>query len=255
MTDLQTSHARAGAGKARADLQPPAVAMILLAVVYAFGIAGTLHLLDAPFGVLPVLCPVFATATAIALAGLVKRYPHRSLGACNAVTLLRLALTVVLAGAILAPGWAADRSNALFAVAVVALSLDGVDGWLARRARLCSAYGARFDMETDAALGAVLALIAIRAGVGGPFALPALLVLGFARYTFVLAARIVPRLRADLPERRSRKVVCVIQIGTLAALLPPLVAGPPAAGLALAAAGLLAWSFGRDILWLLRRRG
>ena len=232
----------------------PVAAMSFLAVLYACGIAGSLHLLDAPAGVAPVATLIFAVGTGIALGSLRARYPHRSLGACNAVTLLRLSLTATLAAAILAPGWAAERPDVLFAIAATALALDGLDGWLARRAGLCSDFGARFDMETDAALAAMLALIAIRAGIGGPAALPSLLVLGFTRYAFVLAAGLVPRLRADLPERRSRKVVCVIQIGTLAALLPPLLAGRPAAGLAMAAAGLLLWSFGRDILWLLRRR-
>ncbi|WP_299818018.1 CDP-alcohol phosphatidyltransferase family protein [uncultured Jannaschia sp.] len=255
MTDLDRSGARVGAGTARAVLATPVGALCALAGLYAVGIAGTLHLLDAPMRALPAAWLCFAAGTGIASGGLVRRYPHRSLGACNAVTLLRLALAATLATAVLAPEWAAARSGALFALAAAALALDGLDGWLARRAELCSAFGARFDMETDAVLGAVLALIAIRLGVGGPLALPALLVLGFARYAFVLAAAIRPRLRAALPARWSRKVVCVIQIGTLAALLPPLAAGLPAAGLALAAAGLLLWSFGRDVLWLLRRPG
>jgi phosphatidylglycerophosphate synthase len=39
------------------------------------------------------------------------------------------------------------------------LALDGLDGWLARRFGLASAYGARFDMEVDGFLILVLALL------------------------------------------------------------------------------------------------
>ena len=41
-------------------------------------------------------------------------------------------------------------------------ALDGVDGWLARRSGIASAFGARFDMEIDALLILVLAVLAWR---------------------------------------------------------------------------------------------
>ena len=40
----------------------------------------------------------------------------------------------------------------------VALALDGVDGWVARRTRTVSALGARFDMEVDAFLVLMLSV-------------------------------------------------------------------------------------------------
>ncbi len=192
---------------------------------------------------------LYAGGLALALRGMRAGYPHARMGACNGVTLGRLGLVAGLAAAILPTG-GMDVSWAIFAVAVVALCLDGVDGYLARRSGLVSAFGARFDMEVDAALAAVLAAILLGQGRAGP----ELLVLGGARYAFVAIAALRPWLAQPLPESRRRKLVCVIQIATLAALVPPLLPDVAARTLALAAAGLLTWSFAVDIRRLARRR-
>ena len=47
-------------------------------------------------------------------------------------------------------------------------ALDGVDGWLARRRGMSSAFGARFDMEIDALLVQVLAILVWRYGKAAP---------------------------------------------------------------------------------------
>ena len=90
---------------------------------------------------------------------------------------------------------------ALVALSVVALVLDALDGWVARRTRTASAFGARFDGEADAFLMLVLsAYVAAQvAGVGvgdrpGPLR--------------VRSCRlVVPWLRGQLPPRYWRKVV------------------------------------------------
>jgi phosphatidylglycerophosphate synthase len=179
--------------------------------------------------------------------GLMRRgFPHDSLGMCNLVTLTRLAL----ACALLAPLAGGAAPWAVFAVAALALALDGVDGWLARREGRVSAFGARFDMEVDSALALILALNAWAAGTTGAV----VLLIGLPRYVFAAAAWAFPWLDRPVPERFSRKAVCVLQLGTLIALqLPPVAAGladPVVAVVALA----LFWSFGRDVLWLWRTR-
>ena len=45
------------------------------------------------------------------------------------------------------------------ALATVSLSLDGVDGWLARRQGLCSDFGGSFDMEVDSVFALLLVLL------------------------------------------------------------------------------------------------
>ncbi|MEE4298051.1 MAG: CDP-alcohol phosphatidyltransferase family protein, partial [Pseudomonadales bacterium] len=89
----------------------------------------------------------------VAVIALRRDYPHATLGLCNGVTLVRLGLS----SALIAPLFADASGWALIAVALTALALDGLDGWLARREDRVSAFGARFDMEVDAALGLVLA--------------------------------------------------------------------------------------------------
>lgn len=216
-------------------------------------LAGALLVLVLAFGPLASAGPVsqalpiasYGVLVSVARIGLARGYPHPSLGACNAVTHLRATgvagLTAMLAlptpplGGWLVPG-----------VAAAILAADGIDGWLARRAGRCSAFGARFDMETDAALAFVLAGLVWQAGLAGPW----VLWLGLARYASVAAGRIWPWLRAPLPPRWRRKAGCVVQIGALVLALVP---GLPAAAIQaalVAAAALLLWSFAADVAWL-----
>lgn len=175
-----------------------------------------------------------------------RGYPHESLGMCNVVTLIRLAL----AAALVAPLAGDAAPWGVFAIALLALVLDGVDGWLARRESRVSDFGARLDMEVDSALALILALNAWASGTTGPI----VLLIGLPRYVFAAATRILPWLGRPAPERFSRKAVCVLQLGTLIALqLPPVATGLATPVVAVVALALL-WSFGRDILWLWRTR-
>lgn len=176
----------------------------------------------------------------------VRHYPHDRFGLCNTVTLARAAMVVAL----LALLWSGARGWEVMLVAAVALSLDGLDGWLARRSELVSEFGARFDMETDAALGLVLAAHVWLGGMTGP----EVLLLGLMRYGFVLAFWPFPWLAAALPERFGRKAVCVIQIAMLILLQLPGLMPVHAQAMAWFAVIALVWSFGRDVLWLWRHR-
>ncbi|SHL62536.1 Phosphatidylglycerophosphate synthase [Roseovarius litoreus] len=200
-------------------------------------------------GWLPVGAALGVYVAAVVLVGWVmaRSYPHRALGLCNLVTLLRLALTSALVAPLVSGSGA---QWGVLMVAAVALALDGVDGWLARRQHLVSHFGARFDMEVDAGLGLVLAVSAFAAGSAGA----AVLALGMPRYVFAAAGRVLPWLGAPLPDRIGRKWVCVIQIGVLIGLQVPGLPVPLANAAIAVAAAALCWSFGRDILWLWRRR-
>lgn len=189
---------------------------------------------------------VYAATVMIAGYGLVQNYEHSRLGLCNTVTLLRAAIVAFVTGAILLPG---PSVWVLFGVAVLAFALDGVDGWLARRAGLVSDFGARFDMEVDAGFGAVLSLWLLTSGTTGP----EILVLGFMRYAFVAASWIWPTLQAPLPQVFRRKAICVIQIAALIVLIFPLTPQMVAMPIGIIAAVLLCWSFLVDILWLTGR--
>ncbi|MFD0481364.1 CDP-alcohol phosphatidyltransferase family protein [Kineococcus sp. GCM10028916] len=159
-------------------------------------------------------------------------------GGCATVTVL--ALTGVVGPR---PWW-------LVGLAVPALVLDGVDGYVARRTGTATPAGARLDMEVDAALLLVLSLTAsLTQGFW-------VIAIGAMRYLWVGAASVLPRLRDELPFRYSRKVFAVVQAVALIIALVPVVPVPvPAAraGLVLALACLV-FSFGRDALTLLAHR-
>ncbi|WP_022706846.1 MULTISPECIES: CDP-alcohol phosphatidyltransferase family protein [Paracoccus] len=188
---------------------------------------------------------------AIAAAGIAQlmrwHYPHRAFGGCNTVTLMRVALTAALISA-LAGGQAAGWAVAV--VASVALTMDGLDGWLARRSGLSSDFGARFDMEVDAALAFVLSLHAM---LGGPIGAEVLF-LGVMRYAFVIAGVCHHAFRQPLPPSFLRKCICVLQLGTLILLQLPILSPDAAIIIGRVAAGALIWSFGTDAIWLWRHR-
>lgn len=179
--------------------------------------------------------------------------PARPFGLPNMVTLARLMLAALLAGHLLdqMAGTASEALAWMFAgLAVTGLLLDGVDGWLARRFGPQTAFGARFDMETDAFAILILCALAVATGKAGVWALG----IGLMRYGFVAAAAVWPWLAGPLPPSFRRKAVCVLQGAVLAVLMVPPVGpalGAPLAALALAA---LAWSFGTDIRHLARAR-
>jgi phosphatidylglycerophosphate synthase len=191
---------------------------------------------------------VYGLGVSVAAIGMRRSYPHGEVGLCNLVTLSRLALTASIAALLVAPApWPAGDMWRAFAIAVTAILLDGVDGWAARRAGLASRFGARFDLEVDSVFALLLALLAYRSGVVGPW----ILALGLPRYLFLAAGAVWPLLRRELPDRFSRKAVCVLQLGTLVAFLVPVL--PPAVLAAAAVLTLVAlgWSFLRDIRLLI----
>jgi phosphatidylglycerophosphate synthase len=190
---------------------------------------------------------LYAAAAALTAILLDRDYPHPSLGLCNLVTLARLVCVAALVAPLMTatgPGWT------IFAVGAFALSLDGIDGWLARRQNRVSAFGARFDMEVDAGLAFVLAL---NAAFGADYGLVAVL-LGLPRYAFAAAGLALPWIRRPLPDRLGRKAVCVLQIGGLVALQAPVLPPLTATLLVPVTAGALLWSFARDVVWLWQRR-
>lgn len=224
--------------------RPPMGEFVTVAVVLAIGLTGvSAVVLATPIWSLG----AFGICVVLASIGVRLSYPHALFGLCNMVTMARAALLSLLVGVLF--DVAQVSSWLVFWTALVILVLDGVDGWLARRSHLKSAFGARFDMETDAALGAVLALYLLVSSTTGV----EILVLGFMRYAFVLAGFFWPVLRRDLPESFRRKAICVVQIATLIALIFPLFPDALTATVALGASMLLVFSFIVDTAWLVWR--
>jgi phosphatidylglycerophosphate synthase len=182
----------------------------------------------------------------IALSTGLRRAGMRKLGPANVVTLSRALLvggvTALVANSVNHP----VPTAVVVALVAVALSLDGVDGQVARRTGSTSALGARFDMEIDAFL--ILVLSVFVAGSLGWWTVA----IGAFRYVFVAASWACPWLTAALPPKFSRKVVAAVQgvvlVVATAGLLPHAITFAAVA----AALASLTWSFGRDIGWLWR---
>jgi phosphatidylglycerophosphate synthase len=208
-----------------------------------FGLAGTVGL--GPAGWLVGMACGLVTTAALSYGLICSGRP--ALGAANRVTLIRATLvggvTALLADALVGPA----HVTAIVGLAVVALVLDGVDGWVARRTRTASALGARFDMEVDAFL--ILALSLYVAGSVGPW----VLAIGAARYAFWAGGRLLHWLRRPLPPRYWRKPVAAIQGIVLTAAVADPTAGVAIHGAIVVAMVLLAESFGRDVLWQWRQ--
>ncbi len=194
-----------------------------------------------------------ALATLAVAVAFLASVHDRPFGLANGVTLFRLDLAACL----LAAAWVdpttmpagARLAWTVFAMAALALTLDGLDGWLARRRGEVSAFGARFDMASDTFFTIVLTLCALRFAVPGAW----VLAIGLLRPAFVLAGMVWPELAAPLPASPRRRAACGTALFLLVLALAPSLT-PVAAWLAAGSLLILLLSFGRDIHHLLGRR-
>jgi phosphatidylglycerophosphate synthase len=179
--------------------------------------------------------------------GLARSGLH-ALGMADLVTLTRAVLTCAVAGLVAEAFLGRGVLVTLVALAVTALLLDAVDGWVARHTRTATMFGARFDGEVDAFLILVLSVYVARSF--GAW----VLAIGAARYVFAVAGWGLPWLRGPLPYRYWGKVVAAIQgivLTVAAAEVAPRWVTYTALAVALT---LLAESFGWDVRWLWQQR-
>ena len=224
-------------------------------VVFAIGLGSTAGLgwIVGPWIEGGAAYPLTAAAFfAVLVAAVVRvagaQHPHPRFGPANAVTMIR-AMLAALAAALI--GHPASPAVLWFVIGLTVLmaGLDGVDGWLARRTRMTSAYGARFDMETDAAFILVLAILVWQHGKAGVW----VLLCGLMRYAFVAAGWLLPWLAGPLRATRRGRTVAAGQLLGLGVALAPIVAAPVSAVAAAMTLAALACSFAIDVIWLSRQ--
>jgi len=191
----------------------------------------------------------FGAIASVAVRGIGQHHPFRRLGPANVVTGLRAVLTAVIAGALVVMPTDGGAWT-LVVLSVVTVSLDGFDGYFARRSGMTSSFGARFDMEVDALLILVLSALVWRFGKAGVWVMAS----GLMRYAFVAAARVWPWFDRPLPPSRRRQTVCVIQIVGLICALGPAFPPPSSGVISAIALTVLTWSFWVDVRWLWQRR-
>jgi phosphatidylglycerophosphate synthase len=166
-------------------------------------------------------------ALAVAVVSLALMYlaaAPSGVGLANAVTAGRT-------GMLCAALTFAPASGALISAATLAnFTLDGLDGWVARRFNQTSDFGARFDMESDSHTVLLLDLWLV-AQAGFPVWV---LIAGVLRYAFVLCRFVAgPRVHKERRSRFSRWVFSLLVVSRAFACLPD-VRGPALPLLALA---------------------
>ncbi len=169
-----------------------------------------------------------------------------TIGLANALTFLRGVLLASLSGFLLLPQPTGALAWAPAYIYVTAITLDYVDGYVARRAGQVTALGQRLDMELDGIGILVAVLLAVRYGQ-----LPWwYLVVGSARYLFLAGIWLRERAHQpvrDLPQSVRRRAFAGAQMGFVGAMLTPLFE-PPATQVA-AAAFLLPFILGFMLDW------
>jgi phosphatidylglycerophosphate synthase len=187
-------------------------------------------------------------AVNVALARALRRDRSARLGPAGWVTLMRATLVVGVAALTAASFERGVAVRTLVTLASVALGLDFVDGWTARRTATESALGAKLDGEVDAFLILVLSVeVAPTAGAW-------VLSIGLARYAFLAAAWAFPWMRAQLPPRDWRKTVTASQGVALVVAASGVAPSEVNRAFLAVALAMLAESFGRDVWWLWSHR-
>jgi phosphatidylglycerophosphate synthase len=213
-------------------------------VMMGAALVGTVGLSGAGW-VVGVACGVFMNA---ALARGILRYGPHQVGPADWVTLARATLTVGVAALVADSFDEPAPVTVLVTLSAVALVLDAVDGWVARRSMRTSKLGARFDGEVDAFLILVLSVYVARST--GAW----VLAIGAARYAFLAAGWLLPWMREPLPPRYWRKVAAAIQGVVLLIAAADLVSPALTEAALVGALALLCESFGRDVWWLWSHR-
>jgi phosphatidylglycerophosphate synthase len=191
----------------------------------------------------------YGVGTNLALAcGLIGTGAKR-LGPADRVTLIRSILvggvTALVATSLSHP----VPVTPLVALTVVALVLDAVDGWVARRTGTSSKLGWRFDQEVDAFLILVLSVYVAFSTAWW------VLVIGLARYVFAAVGWLVPWMRGTLlPPRYWGKVVAAVQGIALTVAMADVLPRPWTLAVLVVSLALLVESFARSVWWLWRRR-
>jgi phosphatidylglycerophosphate synthase len=190
---------------------------------------------------------IFGAMMTASLGVVEARHPFPRFGPANYVTTSRVMLMALVA-ALIGEGATPDILWCAVGATALVAALDGVDGWLARRSRMASDFGAQFDMETDALLIMALSILVWAHGKAGIW----VLLCGAMRYLFVGAGWLFPWLARPLRSSRRGKTVAIGQLAGLSVAVMPVVPVPLSAAVAAVTLAALGWSFAIDVAWLSR---
>ena len=162
-------------------------------------------------------------------------------GYANWVTGFRLLLLFLLAGL-----YQPEYSVFQLGLAVSIISLDGVDGYLARKFNQSSTFGGYFDMEVDAFFVAVLSHCFFLDGKLGWW----IIIIGLLRYIYVVVLLFLQLQHKKEKSTRFAKTIAVLLFMSLCAVLflPSFIYHP----LLISAGALTVYSFGVSFFYLIK---
>jgi phosphatidylglycerophosphate synthase len=141
------------------------------------------------------------------------------------------------------------RRWSLGLLVLVIFALDGLDGWLAKRAGDTSAFGAHFDMETDSYLVLLVGLELFTRGRYGAWVLGP----GLLHYAYVLCLWLFPARNGVIPRFPGGRHAFT---GLMLGLVSGMVLGAPFGAVATAlGGGLVTASFAHSFYWSYAKRG
>lgn len=158
----------------------------------------------------------------------------------NLVTLFRLGL--ILWASWHLGEWTDEKLRLFFGIA---LALDGLDGYLARKYKQTSEFGAYLDMETDAFFVAVLSAWWWLNDIAGWW----ILVIGFMRYIYVLIFMLIKFKGKEKSTRFAKTIAVIFMIGMLC---PMVFSKDVSYWILLGVSILTAYSFGVSFVSVLR---
>jgi len=173
----------------------------------------------------------------------INNAPSASLGVANTITLGRLILLIIATVSY------QYIDPLLYGIAILLVIIaDGFDGYYARKFNEESAFGAVFDMETDAFLAAVLTtLIYMQMDIG-----IWLIGAGFLRYIFVIILRVLGLHKEDAPDMKGARLLAVLFFISL--LLPFIFPLEFARWGLIVGAVLVYFSFGREFVLIAQKK-
>ena len=137
--------------------------------------------------------------------------PQGNFGLANVITSLRLALAILVG--LLPPEHCIPTAG--IAIGIF-FTLDGVDGWAAKRYGGASEFGAAYDTEVDALMVSLATLAVVRLDLLGPW----ILIVAALRYAFVVFVSVRVG-RPEPPRRSGRWAFSLLMCGLSGALVLP----------------------------------
>ncbi|MDX1407588.1 MAG: CDP-alcohol phosphatidyltransferase family protein [Saprospiraceae bacterium] len=163
-------------------------------------------------------------------------------GIANWITLLRLAILLFAV-------WRVDQlpTEVFLALSLLVVSADALDGYVARRLKQETAFGAILDLEVDALFGALFAVLAWKMfGIGAW-----ILIAGLLRYGFVVLLTLLGWNRRPKVAMKESKTIAVLFF--IALLTPFVLPSEIAQWMLLFASAAIMYSFGKELILLARR--